>query len=204
MWINDKELIDRLKQFTGVCIVVRKEKRGSAKWARLHEVNEQTPGLPARAFAALGGLEPRGDSEMSVIGGPMSDDFVVPTIRTIGFRHYGPIIHAKLAVLGVIRWHDEDALGHVADVIWFKPRRLWLSSANFTTRSRHSLEFGLWTEDEALLNGAYDFLVKLIRSSEGIDPESDLFEPDLGPIEFDEQYIAEFLSEMEWDEGAAG
>jgi hypothetical protein len=32
-----------------------------------------------------------------------------------------PLMHAKVALLGELWWHDEDALGHVADVIGFAP-----------------------------------------------------------------------------------
>jgi hypothetical protein len=45
---------------------------------------------------------------------------------------YVPLIHAKLALLGELWWHDEDALGHIADVTGFRARRLWVSSVNFT------------------------------------------------------------------------
>jgi hypothetical protein len=112
-----------------------------------------------------------------------------------------PIIHAKLALLGHLWWHDEGPLGHVEDVIGFTPRRLWVSSANFTRSSRGSLEFGFWTEDPALVDGAERFLIKLMRSSEGLDPAADAFEPDLVPIEFDDLAMAEAWAELRWDEG---
>src|SRR5689334_14035983 len=103
----------------------------------------------------------------------------IPTIRTLGFRKIAdqagdmpPIIHAKLVLLGHLWWHDEDGSPAVADVAGFTPPRLWISSANFTTSSRRSLEFGFWTEETALLAGAERFLVKLMRPSESLDPES--------------------------------
>ena len=131
------------------------------------------------------------------------DDGVVPTIRTLGYRKLEdcpPIMHAKLALLGHLGWHDEGPLGHVEDVIGFTPRRLWVSSANFTSSSRRSLEFGYWTEDRALVQGAERFLVKAMRSSEGLDPDADSFEPDIAPVEFDDVAMAEALAEMRWDD----
>lgn len=109
-----------------------------------------------------------------------------------------PIVHAKLALLGHLWWHDEDALGYVDDVIGFRPRRLWISSANFTRSSRRSLEFGFWTEEPALLDGAERFLVKLMGSSEGVDPASDVFQPDLAPYEFDDEATADYAAEFGW------
>jgi hypothetical protein len=131
------------------------------------------------------------------------DDAVIPTIRTLGFRRrepLAPIIHAKLALLGHLWWHDEGPLGHVEEIIGFTPHRLWVSSANLTSASRPSLEFGYWTEDHALVEGAERFLVKLMRSSEALDPEADVFEPDLAPVEFDDMAMAEAWAELDSDE----
>jgi len=123
----------------------------------------------------------------------------VPTIRTLGFRRsptvsYPPLVHAKLAVLGHLWWYDEDAEGTVTDVVGFEARRLWVSSANFTDASRRSLEFGYWTEDPALVQGAERFLVRLMRCSEGLDPDADSFEPDLAPVDYDEAAMAEAMA----------
>ena len=106
----------------------------------------------------------------------------IPTIRTLGFRPRGnndrpPIPHAKLALLGHLWWHNEGALGHDEDVVGFDARRLWISSANFTSSSRRNIEFGYWTEDPALIQGAERLLGRLMGSSEALDPDSDLFDP---------------------------
>lgn len=207
MWIDDPELISKVGELSGACIVVTKQGRTLEKLRKLellHQTNERTPGLPIRAFAALSGLAPKVDGQ-PVIVGPYDtmDDGVVPTIRTLGYRKlkdFPPIMHAKLALLGHLWWDDEGPLGHVEDVIGFTPRRLWVSSANFTHSSRRSLEFGYWTEERALVQGAERFLVKVMRSSEGLDPDADSFAPDLAPVEFDDVAMAEALAEMHWDE----
>jgi len=62
------------------------------------------------------------------------------------------------------------------------------------------LEFGYWTEQSALMAGAERFLVKLMRASEGLDPEADSFDPDLVPIQFDEMAMAEAWAEMQWED----
>jgi len=128
----------------------------------------------------------------------------LPTIRTIGYRRTGrqlaPILHAKLALLGHLWWHDEGPLGEVDDVIGFAAGRLWVSSANFTTAFRDSLEVGYWTEDRSLLQGAGRFLIELMRSSEGLDPAADSSDPDLAPYEFDDDAMAEAATGTDWDD----
>ena len=108
--------------------------------------------------------------------------------------------HSKQVRTSWLDFSDEGALGHVEDVMGFTPRRLWVSSANFTRSSRRSLEFGYWTEDRALVQGAERFLVKVMRASEGLDPDADSFQPDLAPVEFDDAAMAKALAEMGWDE----
>jgi hypothetical protein len=85
-------------------------------------------------------------------------------------------------------------------VIFFKPRRLWVSSANFTRGSRDSLEFGYWTEDDALVHGAERFLTSALRYSERLDPDSDFFKPDLAPVLFDDEAFADVVADMNSDD----
>jgi len=195
VWIEDGELIDKISDLYAACIVVKKQSRkpnGVAKQARLAVLNKQTPGMPVHAFSALSGLAPKAD-DMSVTVSrhdTYRDKGSIPTIRTLGFRLSGnndspPIPHAKLALLGHLWWHDEGALDHAEDIVGFDARRLWISSANFTSSSRHNMEFGYWTEDPALIQGAERFLVKLMGSSEALDPGSDLFDPELLELQFD-------------------
>jgi hypothetical protein len=208
MWIDDTDLIAKLEGLSAASIVVTKQGRDPKKIRKLQElqeINDRLPGLPIRAFPPLGGMAPKIGGQPVVVGpyDPM-DDTVLPTIRTIGYRKRAdlpPIMHAKLALLGNLWWHDEGALGHVEDVIGFTPRRLWVSSANFTGASRRSLEFGYWTEDPALIEDTERFLLKLIRSSESLDPDADSLDPDLAPVEFDDVAMAEALSGTERDEG---
>ncbi len=211
MWIDDQELIEKLGELSAACIVVTKQGRKQSERRRLEPLvalNERTPGMPIRAFAELSGLAPKVDGKPAIVG-PYTpvDTAIIPTIRTLGYRKVSqrlpPIIHAKLALLGHLWWHDEGPLGDVDDIIGFTPRRLWVSSANFTRSSRGSLEFGYWTEDPGLVEGAERFLIKLMRSSEALDPASDAFDPDLAPIEFDDEAMAEAWAELRWDDGIA-
>jgi hypothetical protein len=208
-WMDDEELLGRLGGLAAACVLVSKQRRNAnegAKLERLRRVNDTAPGLPIRAFPYLGGLAPKVDGQPLVVGpfGPPMDEAVLSTIRTIGYRKAGradspPLAHAKLALLGHLWWHDEGVFG-VEDVVGFAPYRLWISSANFTKSSRRSLEFGYWTEDEGLIEGAERFLLRLIAASEGLDPAADVMDPDLVPVEFDDQAMWEALREASWDD----
>jgi hypothetical protein len=91
---------------------------------------------------------------------------------------------------GELQWHDEDDFGP-ADVLIYRPQRLWIGSANGTSSSRLSLEFGCWLDDPELLGQAEQFLTQVLRHSEDLDPDSDIMEPDLVDPEFDEDAMDE-------------
>lgn len=207
IWIDDEEVVETIGHLAAASVIVTKQGRRPTDLRKLDPLvglNQRTPGMPIRAFSALSGLAPTVSGQPALVGPTdRPDDTVVPTIRTLGWRkarsEFVPIIHAKLALLGHLWWHDEDGLGYADDVIGFRPRRLWISSANFTRSSRRSLEFGFWTEEPSLLDGAERFLVMLMESSEGLDPELDVFQPDLAPYEFDDEAMADYAAEFGFD-----
>jgi hypothetical protein len=210
-WLTDPELIGKLRELTGACIVITKQGRSARDLEQLrdlHELNANTAGLPVDAFPELVQLAQHVD-EKPVLVGPYDrvGELVIPTVRTLGFRRqasesgYVPLMHAKLALLGELWWHDEDALGYVADVSGFRARRLWVSSANFTVSSRASLEYGLWTEDPALLEGMERFLLRLVAASEGL-AGADEPAPQFLPVDYDDEAMREAMAEIESDEDA--
>ena len=210
-WLTDPELIGKLSGLTGACIVITKQGRSARDLEQLrdlHELNANTAGLPVDAFPELVQLAQHVD-EMPVLVGPFDrvGELVIPTVRTLGFRRqasgsgYVPLMHAKLALLGELWWHDEDALGYVADVTGFRARRLWVSSANFTLSSRASLEYGFWTEDPALLEGMERFLLRLVAASEGL-AGADEPAPQFLPVDYDDEAMREAMTEIESDEDA--
>jgi hypothetical protein len=105
--IDDPELVAKIEELSGACIVVRKQPHRDehAKQQLLRDLNERTPGLPVQAFPDLANLGPKVEGEPLVVG-PYSRMYegAVPTIRTLGYRKTGnvlvPIMHAKLALLG--------------------------------------------------------------------------------------------------------
>lgn len=206
-WANDDKLLSVIEALPGACIMVAKHPRtagGQAGAERLREINRRTPGIELRALSGLSDMAPKVDGRPQVIGPHDSvheESAAVSTFRTIGFRKTGrdspPIAHAKVALLGHICWTDEHPAGFVDDHVWFRARRLWVSSANFTYGSRKSLEFGYWTEGEDLVGAFERFLIGMLAASEDLDSNSDPVDPEMARIEFDDVAMAEAMAEHE-------
>jgi hypothetical protein len=202
-WVTDDALLQAIEKLPGACIVVSKwpkKQRETEAFARLRALNETTNGIELRALSGLGHKAPKIAAKPMVMGpyDTIDPDLRIPTFRSIGYRKIKanvPIAHAKLALLGNICWTDEDPIGGVTAYIWFSPKRLWVSSANFTYSSRRSLEHGYWTEDADLMKGVQHFIVSLIGLSEDLDAPADTPDPDLATVEFDDQAMAEAAAE---------
>lgn len=107
-----------------------------------------------------------------------------------------PLVHAKVLLLGEVLYSDEGPVGDVGDYLLFAPRRLWLGSSNFTFNSRRSLEFGVWSNDPALLDHAKGFLADLLSYSEPFGSQHLTPEPELVPYHFDDEAMAEYAAEF--------
>ncbi|MFF3668522.1 hypothetical protein [Microtetraspora malaysiensis] len=205
-WFDDPELLDRVTRFPSACVMVTKQemrKRGRVGFEELKRHTDQGPGFPAQAFSALTDLASRyeGDPPLLYPTSPEPPAVRIQTFRSFGFRKSGstpvPILHAKLFLLGELWWHDEHPEGFVADIVGFTPMRLWLGSANGTKSSRLSLEFGLWVDDRELLVHAQEFLIQLLRHSEGIDPDDDQFAPEFVPLDYDDETFWEYYRDLD-------
>jgi hypothetical protein len=208
-WVNDDKLIAAIERLAVACIVISKHPRSSGGQAaadRLREVNERTTGIELRTLSELAKMAPTVGGEPLVVGPHgISEDVRLSTFRTIGYRKAGrdrpPIAHAKLALLGNICWTDEHPSGAVAEYVWFSPKRLWVSSANFTYGSRTNVEFGYWTEDPDLVRGVKRFLASLIGASEALDSAADEPNPELAEIDFDNEAMADAIAD--WQQARA-
>lgn len=202
MWLDDPELLQRIADIPYASVVITKQPRNKHQQARLNKLKpllEHGPGFPARALPELHDLMLREDGKAPLIGpSTPQPDLLLPAIRTIGYRKASnrlvPILHTKMLLVGELWWHDEDALGHVADVIGFSPKRLWLSSANGTESSRGNLEFGVWLDDPSLLHKAKQFLGWVLSHSEDLDPDADGLEPELVEPAYDDEAFAEAIA----------
>ncbi|MEU9646131.1 hypothetical protein [Streptomyces sp. NPDC048188] len=204
LWVDDAELLQRIAEFPAACVVVSKQPRGKYHAERLRKVAEavqDAAGLPTWAFSELEELRFHQDGKAPVLGpGSPQERVRLPALRTLGYRkagnHLVPILHTKMLLLGELWWHDEDALGGVADVTGFTPHRLWLGSANGTGSSRRSLEFGLWLDDPDLLKAVRRFLVEVLAHSENLDPDSNDLTPDLVVPDYDDEAMWEAMAAL--------
>jgi hypothetical protein len=159
-------------------------------------------GSSKQAYGELVEVAPWVDGEPTVVGPltRLSEGTEIGAVRELGFRRVGnrlvPIMHAKMLLLGRMGWTDEHPSGHVMDILYFVPERLWIGSANFTKSSRQSLEMGLWTTDPELMKAAREWLLGLVAMSEPLRPSSDDADPELVPVVYDDAAILEYLREM--------
>lgn len=209
-WVNDQKLLEMIERTPAACVVTGKRPEGHVEgrqWRTLREINGRTHGMEVRALPGLSLLAPREADGRPRIVGPydriQEEGVALPTFRTVGERKTAPayrpvpFAHAKLAVLGNICWTDEHPSGALVDEVFFWPRRLWVSSANFTYQSRTSAEFGYWTEHTDLVTATTRFLVELIGCSEDLDSTADESDPELVEVELDHAAMAEAAYESE-------
>ncbi|MGH3974902.1 MAG: hypothetical protein ACRDS9_16475 [Pseudonocardiaceae bacterium] len=199
MALNDTELLEELARCESSCVVVTKQEKrhyGKENFQRLEKHAKDAQGLANAVFPELEELAPLENGEPVELGpyGPRLETSV-PAVRELGFRKVGnrlvPIVHAKLALVGDLCWTDEHPSGYPVDTFYFRPRKLWMGSANFTESSRRSLEVGTWATDEEILTAARQFLLNLVVRSEPLRNEADSMEPELHPVVFDEAAMLE-------------
>ena len=202
-WLDDPQLLNRIADYPHACVAFTKQSRPipSVRRNRLRNALDRCRGFPAGSLPGLETVAFPDQSEQPPVIGPSSNlrHPTIPGLRTVGFRKTGdrfvPLLHTKMMLLGDLRWHDEDELGQPAEILRFRPRRLWIGSANGTAASRFSLEFGCWQTEPELLLQAQHFLTQVIAHSETLDPDSDNMNPDLVEIEFDDEAMIEALRE---------
>jgi hypothetical protein len=205
MWMDDPELIKVLKQMSNVCIVVTKQPHRRYADPRTDALKElaRSNGLMQSAYSELFDLAPSTDGKPERIDPyhPAWYDNEIPAVREVGFRKMGdhlvPIVHAKILLLGQMHWHDEHPTGHITDIHWFRPERLWIGSANFTRSSRESLEMGMWTTDQDLMTAARQWLLSLVAISEPLGAGPDSLTPEFLPVEYDNDAFFEYLRDID-------
>lgn len=208
MWMDDPVLLDTLRKCDSVCVVVTKQsarKHSTTEYEALRRFADEAQGIEQEAFPELDELAPPQDG-VPLIVGPATPRLsaYTPPIRELGFRKVGnrlvPIVHAKIALIGEMRWTDEHPSGYLVDELFFSPKRLWVGSANFTKSSRRSLEMGMWIKNQETLTAARKFLLRLIAASEPLDSSHSDMSPELVPVEYDDVAMLEYLRETAFDD----
>lgn len=205
MWMDDPDLIDVLHRMANACVVVTKQPTKRYAKPDLKPLTDLAAanGLAQAAYPELIDLAPHQCGQPSVVGPTdlsLANSREIGAVREVGFRkvddHLVPIVHAKIMLLGRMGWTDEHPTGHVDDHLYFVPEKLWIGSANFTKRSRSSLEMGMWTAEPNLTMAARDWLLALVALSEPLGSGDDLIDPELLPVEYDDAAFAEYFREQ--------
>ena len=189
-WLTSDEVIDRLLRLAACCIVLDK---GARLPTRL--VTHDRP-FPSSVLPRLAMTMPAVDGAATVLGpyGPMPDHEVGP-VRVLGWQGKGmkkPLLHAKILVLGDVghNTYEADGVGEWEE--WeFTPHSVWWGSANWTRGSRSHLEVGFWSDDDSLTRHASSFVQDVISFSEPVDSLTAGPEPNLLPVEFDDEAMRE-------------
>jgi hypothetical protein len=192
-WLTSDAIVDRLAALPACCIVV-------SKWGL-----KAQPSLDAamRLMAAGNGfpnvtpdlvdMAPPEEAGNGLLG--PEDEFpryLLGPVRVAGWRKKGPLLHAKILVLGTVLW-AEDEVGRELQI--FSPDSVWWGSANWTSESKNHLEVGSWVADQGLARDARDFVSSVIQFSESWESVAEDPEPDLVRIDYDFEALADYAAE---------
>lgn len=197
-WLSDKALVSALLRLDACCIVVNKPDRDEPAQQRLLREGN---GLPAPALPALADLQRRRSDVGPPILGPFGaiEEIELEPVRVAGYRagdRARPLLHAKVLVLGTLTCEPHPYGMVVGEVPVLRPRRCWMGSANWTWNARRSLEAGWGTEDPEVLAESTAFLADVLTISEPLGSSAARPEPELLPVEFDDDAMVDALGDQ--------
>lgn len=188
----------------GLCVVVDKGASVRGPVLRIHR-----DGAPL----TLGFLPPEmrdlapvdADGHPRVLGpwAPSPENEVLEAVRVAGWRQddsgrLGPLLHAKMLVLA-IGWEWEDDEEWTGMLRKVELQSVWLGSANWTDSAAKHLEVGVWSTDRQLTREAWRFLADVLAFSEPLSAATRGPEPDLLPVQFDDEAIMDYLAFRDGD-----
>lgn len=205
-WLDDSRLLERIASYPYACVTFTKQPRPFPphKLTRLQKVLDRGRGFPAAALEGLETLMPLDDLGQPQVVGPYSPapSYMFRPLRALGYRRVGgklvPLLHAKLMLLGELTWLEDEEFG-LGDTTRFRPRKLWIGSANGTFSSRSNLEIGCWQTQPELLRSAQDFLARILANSEDLDPDADTMKPEQAEPDYDDVAMAEAAAVLDDD-----
>lgn len=197
-WLTDQSIASALAGLGGCCIVVDKQQPDYAAVRYLAEHGSSLSSVYLSAFADRG--LPDQDGSPPVIGpsSGMMPPVDLGPVRVVGWRKADdgrprPMLHAKLLVLGVATFQEDDEFGQ--EIFSFDPKTVWLGSANWTMAGRSHIEFGLWSTDPQLVERTFKYLESLLTFSEPRGSSTAGPEPQLVSAVWDNEAFYEYLAE---------
>jgi hypothetical protein len=203
-WLDSAEVVDALITVGHQLVVVSKGIRQRSATDRLKDegsgVNQSwLPGLADYGPLDEDGIPPVIDPASGIPGNRLLE-----AVRVVGWKkggkHAPPLLHAKLCILGAHYIWEGD---HGEFNEHFRPMRVWLGSANWTTGSAGHLEFGLWSDDPQLAAVTLEFFCDLVRFSEPYSAATVGPEPELVAATWDDEAFADYAAEYGrglWDD----
>lgn len=195
--LTSPEVVDALLPIES-CVIVDRQQTSRDELARLHENGRSLSTLHLPGFDDIRLPNPDGSAPVIGPGTPMLDPVALGPVRAAGWspggrRETRPLVHAKMLV-GGRTWVWEDDFG--VERFHFKPLRTWVGSANWTAFAPFHLEFGMWTDDPALLERNLAFLLDLVRFSQPLDSLTAGPEPELVHADWDDDAFAQAWADM--------
>jgi hypothetical protein len=192
-WFNHPDVAARLAAMAS-CIVINKPRPRAQISPAARGLHQNGYPIQSEWFAELHDLAPvKANGGRRVVGPSDRIGSSIGPLRVYGHQHGGgPILHAKLLVLGGAYEVDDEFVGEI-----FIPDLVWVGSANWTIEaaSLHS-EPAVAVADPSFVRDATKFLLSVIAGSESINRYAPRPKPDLAPVDLDNSAFADYAAEF--------
>lgn len=198
-WLTDGAVVDALVSFDQCCIVVDKQQDDYAAVRRLARDGRPLSSAYLAGFTDTALPDEDGNPPVIHPFSGMPDPVELGPVRVAGHRKARdgsskPMLHAKMAVLGVTTLYEDDEM-FAGDLLRFAPKATWMGSANWTWGARSHIEFGVWSSDPQLVGHNYNYLLSLLKFSEPRGATSIGPEPELVSAVWDDDAFAAYVAE---------
>ena len=197
-WLTSAAVVDCLFKLGACCIVIDK---GTLRPPAIRLLDSHL-GFPNVALPQLENVTPAVNGEPMIVGPGTPREAMeheLEPVRVLGVRDRDsrkPLLHAKLLVLGEIRWITySPASAPEFEELRFVPQSVWWGSGNWTEGSRSHLEVGFMSDDPSLVREATDFVATLIQFSEPADTTCVAPEPNLLYVDYEDAAFIEYERE---------
>lgn len=197
-WLTDQAIASALAGLGDCCIVVDKQQLDYAAVRHLAEHGSSLSSIYLPAFEDLGLPDQEGNPPVIGPSTGMMPPVDLGPVRVVGWRKADngqprPMLHAKLLVLGVTTYQEDDEFGQ--EIFSFDPKTVWMGSANWTMAARTHIEFGLWSTDPPLVERTFKYLESLLAFSEPRGSSTAGPEPQLVSAVWDNEAFYEYMAE---------
>jgi hypothetical protein len=198
-WLTDRDVVDALTAFGQCCIVVDKQQPEYEGVRRLASQGRPISSAYLEGFDELATTDEEGNGPVIGPHSGLPEPMALGPIRVAGWQEAAdgsrrPMLHSKLLVVGVTTHYEDDEM-FAGDILRFRPVATWMGSANWTHSARQHIEFGLWSDDQQLVDHNYRYLLSLLAFSEPRGAATAGPEPELLSAIWDDDAFREYFAE---------